>query len=95
MSLFFSNQTKFTLVAPVRIDDLGIVSATFKFIKPSNTTGEFVATLDSDNNQITYDTTGSDINEQGVWKIWATFTDSNGRFNRAKTAQVEFKNENG
>ena len=90
----FANQTKYTLTSPVKVDDLGIVSATFKFIKPSNATGTFVATVDSENDQVTYDTGAGDINENGEWSIWATYTDSNGRFTRARTTKHIFHNEN-
>ncbi len=90
----FANQTKFTLVSPVRVDDLGIVSGTFQYIKPSNATGSFVATVDSDNDQITYDTSTSDIDEYGTWSIWATYTDGNGRTNRARTSKITFENSN-
>jgi hypothetical protein len=93
MSYYFNNQTKFTLSAPIRVNDLGIVSGQFNYIKPSNATGFFTGTIDGTTNQMTYDTTTGDINEQGTWKIWASFTDGNGRFNRANTTNVEFKNE--
>lgn len=90
----FANQTKYTIVSPIQVTDLGIVSATFEFIKPSNATGSFVATVDTDNNQITYDTEAGDIDEHGEWSIWATYTDSNGRFTRARTTKHTFENEN-
>ena len=89
----FSNQTKYTLVSPVRVDDLGIESGTFECIKPSNAKVSFVATVDSENNQTTYDTGAGDIDEFGWWSIWATYTDSNGRFTRARTTKHEFKND--
>jgi hypothetical protein len=89
----FSNQTKYTLVSPIRVDDLGIESGTFEYIKPSNVKGSFEATVDAENNQITYDVTAGDLDELGTWSIWATYTDGNGRFTRARTTKHLFEDD--
>jgi len=89
---FFARQTKLTLESPVKIDDLTIVSGKFEYIKPSGATGEFIATTDNVNNRIFYDIqTVNDIDEFGVWKIWASYQDATGDVTRAETTDVDFK----
>lgn len=90
----YANHDKYMLKSPVRVNDLEIVSGKFKYIKPSNVSGEFIATVESDNNRIIYETSSGDINESGTWKIWAEYTDDSGRTSRARTSNITFEKSN-
>lgn len=81
------------LSSPIDVTGLSIASGEFRYIKPDNTEGQFVGTLNAGSSTMTYQLENTDIDMAGVWKFWAVFTDTNSRKSRGDTTEITFENE--
>ena len=72
MGQIFAGQTQLTIKLSIGSDISGWISALIKYIKPDKTTGNFVATIDTGNQEISYIVTAdTDIDQVGEWTFWA------------------------
>ena len=79
MGAIFKNQTKLDITLNILSDISDVVTALIKFKKPNGVRGEFVATIDTGAQTISYTITDpSDIDINGIWVFWAHLTYTNG-----------------
>ncbi len=79
MGAIFKNQTKLDITLSILSDISDVVSALIKFRKPNGVQGEFVATIDTGEQSISYTVTSeNDIDINGIWVFWAHLTYTNG-----------------
>lgn len=69
-------QTALDIVRIVGTDITGATPVLIKYIKPSLETGQFTATItNATTGEITYSITSiTDLDQYGVWKMWAHIT---------------------
>lgn len=78
MSKVFQGQN-YRLYISVDADITGVQTAEIKYQKPDTTTGQWIATVESETTgRIYYDVTAANNDAAGVWKFWAYITFSNG-----------------
>lgn len=79
MGAIFKNQTKLDITLNILSDISDVVTALIKFTKPNGVRGEFVATIDTGEQTISYTITSEDdIDINGIWVFWAHLTYTNG-----------------
>lgn len=79
MGKIYVGQTKLRLTVDTKVNLTTSTSVTIKCIKPDGTTDSFSATVDSTTEgDIYYDFVAGDLDQGGIWTLWAFVTFNNG-----------------
>jgi len=78
MGTIFKNQNKLRIRLDCGQDISTSTEKKIKYRKPSGIEGEFVATIDADNQTIYYNFSADDIDEAGIWAFWSHITFDDG-----------------
>jgi hypothetical protein len=80
MGKVYLNQSSLRIHLTTNVDITGASVTQIKYKKPSDTTGNWTATVDDATvGSMYYDLTGTELDEVGTWILWAYVTFSDAR----------------